>query len=117
MTQLYIYILFFILFSIMVCHKILNIIPCAIQQDLVVYPSYIYQFVYANPKLPIHPSSTPPLGNHKSVFCVWHHRFLSTLLHFCHRHENILWVDAGPSMTRQAQDRPETKAQPGTKSN
>ena len=29
--------LFFIFFSIMVDHRILNIVPCAIQQDLVVY--------------------------------------------------------------------------------
>ena len=25
-------------FSIMVCHRLLNTVPCAIQQDLVVYP-------------------------------------------------------------------------------
>ena len=37
----YIYISFFILFSIMIYHKILNIVFCAIQKDLVVYPSYI----------------------------------------------------------------------------
>ena len=32
-----IYTFFFILFSIMVYHRILNIVPCAVQQDLVVY--------------------------------------------------------------------------------
>ena len=31
----------FILFSIMVYHRILNIVPCAILWYLVVYPSYI----------------------------------------------------------------------------
>ena len=35
-THTHIYICFFIFFSIMVCLKILNIDPCAIQQDLVV---------------------------------------------------------------------------------
>ena len=39
--HIYIYIHFLILFSLMVCHKILNIIPCAIQQDLAVYPFYL----------------------------------------------------------------------------
>ena len=36
---IYIYILFHIL-SIMVYHRVLNIVPCAIQEDLV-YPFYI----------------------------------------------------------------------------
>ena len=56
--------IFFIFFSITVYHRILNIAPCAIQQDLVVYSScilWIYIFASANPKLPIHPSSTTPL--------------------------------------------------------
>ena len=35
MIQLYIYTYFFIFFSIMVYYRILNIIPCAIQWDLV----------------------------------------------------------------------------------
>ena len=35
---------FTIFFFILVYYRILNIVPCAIQQDLVVYPSYIYQF-------------------------------------------------------------------------
>ena len=38
-TQLYTF--FFIFFSIMVYHRILNIVPCAIQEDFVVYPFYI----------------------------------------------------------------------------
>ena len=56
--QLYIYInlLFFIFFSIMVYHEILNIFPRAIQSDLVVYPFCIEWFACTNPKLPIHPS-------------------------------------------------------------
>ena len=39
------YIFFFIFFSIVVYYRILNIVPCAIQKDLVVYLFYIYQFV------------------------------------------------------------------------
>ena len=41
-VHIYIYIhthSFFIFFSIMVYHRILNIVPCAIQQDLVGYPT------------------------------------------------------------------------------
>ena len=34
------YVFFFIFFPIMVCHRILNIIPCVIQYDLVVYPFF-----------------------------------------------------------------------------
>ena len=60
MTQLHKYIdtFFSIFFSIMVYHRILNIVPCTIV-DLIVHPFYIYQFASANPKLPIHPSPTP----------------------------------------------------------
>ena len=55
-------------FSIMVYHRIVNIAPCAIQQDLVVCPSCIYWFTSANSRLPVLPSpSLPPLGSHKSV--------------------------------------------------
>ena len=71
--QLYIYIytFFFIFFSIMIYLRIFNIVPCAVQEDLVVYPSYIYSFASANPTLPLHPSPTPiPIGNHKSVLYV-----------------------------------------------
>ena len=37
----YTYRQFFMFFSIMVYYRILNIVPCAMEQDLVVYPSYI----------------------------------------------------------------------------
>ena len=45
LIHLYEYTHFFIFFSIMVYHKILTIVPCAILYELVVYPSCIYQFV------------------------------------------------------------------------
>ena len=32
---------FFIVFSIMVYHRVLNIVPCAVQEDLVAHPFYI----------------------------------------------------------------------------
>ena len=37
-SVIHMYTFFFIFFSIMVYHRILNIFPCAIQWDLVVYP-------------------------------------------------------------------------------
>ena len=42
----------------MVYHRILNIVPCAIQWDLVVNSIYIEWFASANPKLPILPFPT-----------------------------------------------------------
>ena len=45
----------------MVYHWLLNIAPCAIQQNCIFYSFYIYWFAIADPKLPIHPSP-PPLG-------------------------------------------------------
>ena len=58
---IYIY-TFFIFFSIMVYHRIVNIVRSAIQQDLVVYPFYICQFASTNPKLPFNYSlpTCPP---------------------------------------------------------
>ena len=41
---------FFIFFSIIVYHSILNIVPCAIHLDLVFYPFHIYWFTSANPR-------------------------------------------------------------------
>jgi len=37
-SVIHMYILFFTFFSIMVSHRILNIVPYALQQDLIVYP-------------------------------------------------------------------------------
>ena len=33
----------------MIYHRILNIVPCAIQKDLVVYPLYIHQVALLTP--------------------------------------------------------------------
>ena len=53
---------FYILFSIMVYHRILKIVACAIQWDLVVYPIYnSWPLLIPNSLL---------LGNHKSVLSV-----------------------------------------------
>ena len=49
----------YIFFSIIIYYRILDIVPCAQQQDLAVYPFYIEQFVSANPRLLIFPSPTP----------------------------------------------------------
>ena len=37
-------------------HRISNRAPCALQQDFVDYPSYLYWFASVNPKLPVYPS-------------------------------------------------------------
>ena len=68
MIQLYIHThtFFFIFFSIIVYHSILNIVPCAIHLDLVFYPFHIYWFTSANPKHPI-PSPLPSFTT--TVFC------------------------------------------------
>ena len=53
----------------MVYPRILNIVPCALQQDLIAYPFSIQQFVSANPNLPLHPTTTLLLpDNHKSLY-------------------------------------------------
>ena len=45
--------------SIMFYHKWLDIVPCAIQQDLIAYPLQMQQFPSTNPKLPVHPTPSP----------------------------------------------------------
>ena len=60
------YILFFTLSSIMFHHKWLDIVAHAIQQDLIL-------LIHCNPKLPVHPTSSP---SSKSVLHV-HERFFS----------------------------------------
>ena len=40
-SDTYIYTFFFIFFSIMVYHRVLNIVPPAVQEDLVAHPFYI----------------------------------------------------------------------------
>ena len=70
-VYIYIYTSFFIFFSIMVCHRNLNIVSRAIQEDLVVYPFYACQFASADPRCPLHPSTRAlPFGNHQFVFSV-----------------------------------------------
>ena len=51
-------------FPIMVYHRILNVVLCALQKDLVVYPSCIEQFASAKLGLPVQPSLSPsPLAS------------------------------------------------------
>ena len=45
-TYIYIYTLFCIFFPIMVYHGILNIVPCVIQQDVIVYPKHLQSQCY-----------------------------------------------------------------------
>ena len=48
----YTYVLFLTLSSVMW----LDIVPCAIQQDLIAYPLKTQWFASTNPKLPVHPN-------------------------------------------------------------
>ena len=60
---IYIYFFFFKFFPIMVYHRILSIAPCAIQQDLVVYPLHL--LIPNSQSIPLpYPLH---LSNHKSV--------------------------------------------------
>ena len=52
----------------MVYSKRLDLVSCAIQQDLIAYPKL---FACTNPKLLVYPTPSPhPLGNYQSVFYV-----------------------------------------------
>ena len=75
-THIYTFFLSHYLSSIMFHHKWLDIVHCAIQQSLIVYPLQMQQFASINPKLPVHPSF--PHGNHKSVLQV------HELVYLCH---------------------------------
>ena len=66
-----IYVPFLILSSVMIYHKRLDIVPCAMQQDLVAYPfecSSLY-LLTPNSQYILLPTSTL-LGNHKSVLYI-----------------------------------------------
>ena len=56
-------------FSIMIFHRILNMVPCAIQWDLVVYHFYVHYFASSDPKFPLH-LFPHPLGSHTSVLYI-----------------------------------------------
>ena len=69
-NTIYAHTFFFIFFSIIVYHRILNMVPCAIQEDFVVYPFYIYQFTSANQTANQTLSHPIFLCNHRSL-CLW----------------------------------------------
>ena len=43
----------------MVYHRILNIMPCAVPWDLIVYRFYIKKLISSSPDLPLHLSPIP----------------------------------------------------------
>jgi len=70
LTLYYIYSLLFLLFQMMIYHRIMNTAPCAMWQKLVC-PFCVQWFASANSKLMLCPSPTPlSLGNPKSVLYV-----------------------------------------------
>ena len=66
-THLYVYILLLTVFSIVSHQKWLDIVPCAMQQDLIAY-QFQTQFSSTNPKLSVHP---PPLVLGFIFFIFW----------------------------------------------
>ena len=74
---LYLYIFFTKFFSIIGYYKTVTIVPCAIQQDLVIYLIFIKKYVSVNPKLLNYPSPTPfTFSNHSFFFsCVLQSEF------------------------------------------
>ena len=71
MTPLYMYKYIFIFFSIIVCHRILYVVPCAIRQDLAAYPFNMSLHLLTPNSQCIHPSLFFPLANRKSVLHVY----------------------------------------------
>ena len=57
--EIYIYTFFLTVSSIMLYHKWPDIVPCAIQQDLIAYPLQMQSFASINPRLPVHPTPSP----------------------------------------------------------
>ena len=74
---------FFIFFSVMVYHRILNIAPCAIQWDLVVYTFCIYQFACGKPNLPLLPSPSLSALANTNLFS------MSMILFLFHRYVHL----------------------------
>ena len=85
-TQSYkhIYTPFLTLSSIILHHKWLDMVPCAMEQDLIAYPFQRQYSASINPRLTVHPTPSPSsLANHKSVLQV--HEFLFCgEIHLCH---------------------------------
>ena len=73
---MHVYASFFIFTSITAYHKTLNTAPWAIHRNLV-YPSYIWYFASANPKLPIHPSLTSSWQTQICFLCPVSHWILT----------------------------------------
>ena len=78
----------------MVYHRILNMLLCAIQEDLAVYPFYIQKLTFANTNL--HPSLNPhPLATISQfstsviLFC-FIERFICVIF-FIPRVSDIIW--------------------------
>ena len=64
MIQLYMYIFFLIFLSVMVCHRLLNTVPYAIQLDFAVYPLHTKQFVAVESLSPVWLCSLASVARH-----------------------------------------------------
>ena len=83
----------------MVYHRILNIVPCAIQYDLIVYPSDLYWFASVNPQSPIFPSPTsfPPWQPQVRSLHLWVcfcfvNMFICVIFQIPHKSDSILFL-------------------------
>ena len=68
LSYIYVQFLFLTLTSITFHHEWLDIVFCAIQQDLIAYPLQMWKFVSIDPRLPIHPTPSPSSLATKSLF-------------------------------------------------
>ena len=71
LTQSHIHICIPFSHTIMLHHKWLDIVLCAIQQDLVAYPFQRQLFASINPKFPVDPTSSPSLLATTSLFSMF----------------------------------------------
>ena len=85
LTQSHIHVYILFTYIIMLHHMWLDIVPSAIQNDLMAYPFQTQEFASINTKFPIHATPSPLpllLCNHKSVLHV--HDFLFCgKIHLC----------------------------------
>ena len=77
----------------MVFHRIMNIVSCAIQQDLVFYPFSIEQFASVNTKLLTNPSPSPCLATTSQVCFLCTYFYPPVFGHKVGLFSGLFWVD------------------------
>ena len=90
---------FFTLSSVKLHHKWLDIVPSAIQQDLIAYPFQRQWSASINPHFPVHPTPLSSLGNHKSIPQV-HYFLFCGKVHLCHVSDSRYVISCGICLSR-----------------